>query len=74
MTFKKHDHIKPAQAEKCAHVYMTFCFQCDIPYCKSCGREWYNECNLPHYYFYPSWGTTTTTVSPDTVTVYHQNC
>jgi hypothetical protein len=36
---KDHSHPEP---KKCAHD-IGWCEKCERPYCKSCGREWYEQ-------------------------------
>ena len=43
-----HDH-------ECEHKRVKFCPKCKVVYCEDCGREWYDQCKLNHYYPYYRW-------------------
>lgn len=36
---KDHSHPEPV---KCAHD-LGWCMKCERPYCKTCGKEWYEQ-------------------------------
>lgn len=44
MTHKHHNHY-------CTHANIKFCTVCQQPYCVDCGREWFDECKLSHYWW-----------------------
>ncbi len=40
----KHNHADP-----CAHVGVSFCKRCQVPFCGDCGKEWAEPCSQIHY-------------------------